>query len=129
MPNIEITNNQTRGIVIWEPVFDDATLTLGAAETWPAGAILGKVTATGKYVRFATGASNGSEVPKAVLTQAVESAAAGDIAARVLINGRVRQGDIVDADDAALTAVAVDQLRDYTIIAQTTQQLAELDNQ
>jgi len=131
MANIEITNNKTRGIVLWEPVHEDAIATFGGAATWPAGSVLGKVTATGKYVRFAPGVAvpDGSEIPLAVLSQDVEAAGAGDVAIRPVIAGRVRAGDLVNNVGAALTAVQLDQLRDYSIIALGTTQLAELDNQ
>jgi hypothetical protein len=129
MANIEITNNKTRGIVIWDPVHEDAIATFGGAATWPAGSVLGKVTATGKYVRFAPGAADGSEVPLAVLSQDVEAGAAGDVPIRPVIAGRVRAGDLVNNVDAALTGPQLDQLRDYSIIALGTTQLAELDNQ
>jgi len=129
MANIETTNNKTRGIVLWEPVHEDAVAVFGGAATWPAGSVLGKVTASGKYARFTPGAADGSEVPIAVLSQDVEAAGAGDVAIRPLIAGRVRAGDLVNNVDAALTAVQIDQLRDYSIIALGTTQLAELDNQ
>ena len=129
MANIEITNNSTSGVAIWEPVHEDAVATFGGAATWPAGSVLGKVTATGKYVRFAPGAADGSEIPLAVLSQDVTADAAGDVAIRPVIAGRVRAGDLVNNVDAALTAVQLDQLRDYSIIALGTTQLAELDNQ
>lgn len=129
MANIEITNNKTRGIALWEPVHEDAIATFGGAATWPAGSVLGKVTATGKYVRFAPGAADGSEIPLAVLSQDVTADGAGDVAIRPVIAGRVRAGDLVNNVDAALTAVQLDQLRDYSIIALGTTQLAELDNQ
>lgn len=129
MSNIEITTNSTSGVAIWDPVHEDATLAFGAAETWPAGAVLGKVTASGKYVRFDPGAGDGSETPKAVLTQEVTAAGAGDVAGRPAIAGRVRAGDLVNNAGAALTGAQLDQLRDYSIIALGTTQLAELDNQ
>ena len=129
MANIEITNNKTRGIVLWEPVHEDAVAVFGGAATWPAGSVLGKVTASGKYARFAPGAADGSEVPIAVLSQDVEAAGAGDVPIRPVIAGRVRAGDLVNNVDAALTAVQIDQLRDYSIIALGITQLAELDNQ
>lgn len=129
MANIEIQNNKTRGIVLWEPVHEDAVAVFGGAATWPAGSVLGKVTASGKYARFAPGAADGSEVPIAVLSQDVEAAGAGDVPIRPVIAGRVRAGDLVNDVDAALTAVQIDQLRDYSIIALGTTQLAELDNQ
>lgn len=129
MANIEITNNTTRGIVIWEPVFEDATATFAGAETWPQGAVLAKLTATGNYVRFNPAGSGGAEVPLAVLTQNLEADAAGDLPFRPAISGRVRLNDLIDSAGTALTAAAVDQLRDYTIIAQSTTQLSEFDNQ
>lgn len=129
MANIEIQNNKTRGIALWGTVHEDAVAVFGGAATWPAGSVLGKVTASGKYARFAPGASDGSEVPIAVLSQEVEAAGAGDVPIRLLIAGRVRAGDLVNNVDAALTAVQIDQLRDYSIIALGTTQLAELDNQ
>lgn len=129
MANLEITNNDVTGVVIWDPVHENATLTFAGAATWPAGAVLGKVTATGKYVRFTPGAADGSEIPKAVLTQAVTADAAGDVPARPAIAGRVRAGDLVNNVDAALTDAQLDQLRVYSIIALGTTELTELDNQ
>ena len=129
MANIEITSNQTRGIALWDPVHEDAVAVFGGAATWPAGSVLGKVTASGKYARFDSGASDGSEVPLAVLSEAVEAAGAGDVPIRPVIAGRVRAGDLVNSADGALTAAQLDQLRDYSIIALGTTQLAELDNQ
>ena len=129
MANPEISNRRCNGVVILSPVFADATLTAAGAATWPAGAVLGKVTASGKYVRFDSGAADGSEVPSAVLTQAVEFTAAGDRAERPAISGQLRRGDLVDSAGAALTDAAVDQLRDFTILALTTHQLSAQDNQ
>ena len=40
---------------------DDVTVTVPASTTYVAGTILGKITATGKFVRHAAGATNGSE--------------------------------------------------------------------
>jgi hypothetical protein len=129
MSNLEITNNDTSGVVLWDPVFQDATLNFSVAETWPAGAVLGKVTSTQKYVRFNPGASDGSEIPLAVLTQPVTAAAVGDVPARPLISGQVRTEKLIDNADASLSASQLDALRDYSIIAQSTTELSELDNQ
>ena len=129
MSNTEITNNSTCGVAIWDPVHEDATLLFAGAETWPAGAVLGKVTGTNKYTRFDPGASTGEEIPKAVLTQEVTAAGAGDVTARPLIAGRVRAAALVDNAGVALTAAKLDRMRDFSIIALGTTQLAELDNQ
>ncbi len=129
MANIEITNNKTNGVAVWDPVFNDEIGVFTLDEVWPAGAVLGRVTATGKLVRFDPGAADGSETAIAVLTQECSATAAGDYPIRPAISGRVRQDQLVDSAGAALTKVALEQLRDYTIIALPTQQLSELDNQ
>ena len=46
---------------------DDVTVTVPATTTYAAGTILGKITASGKYVRHAAGADNGSEDEAGVL--------------------------------------------------------------
>ena len=130
MANIEITNNETDGLVVWDPVYRDETLLDAATVTYPEGTVLGRITASGKLTKYTTAASDGSEVPVAVLTYDVDLVAATDKPARALISGRVREGDLLaDSPARALTIAEVDTLRTYDIIAQTTQQLAEQDNQ
>jgi hypothetical protein len=46
---------------------DDVTVTVPATTTYAAGTILGKITASGKYVRHAAGATDGSEDEAGVL--------------------------------------------------------------
>jgi len=46
---------------------DDVTVTVPASTTYAAGTILGKITASGKYVRHAAGATDGSEDEAGVL--------------------------------------------------------------
>ena len=129
MPNPVITNNSTSGIVVWEPVYEDDILVDAAGATYPAGTVLGRLTAGGNLTAFTPGAADGSEIPIAVLTVETVLAAATPAPCRPLISGRVRRGKLADNAGAALTQAAVDQLRDMSIIALGTQQLAELDNQ
>jgi hypothetical protein len=129
MTNLVITNRSTAGIVIFGATFENETLTATGAATWPAGAVLGRVTASGKLVRFAPAASDGSEVPLAVLTVPVEFTAAGDRAERPAISGQVRREDLVDAAGTALTQAAIDELRGFTLVALGTYQTSILDNQ
>lgn len=130
MANLTITNNEPQGIVVWDPVYDDATLVDASGGTYPKGTVLGRITATGELTKYTTAAVDGSEVALAALTFELELAAATPTPTRVLIQGRVRRGDLL-ADDPArvLTLAEVDALRDYGIVAQVTQQLAEFDNQ
>ena len=128
MSNLVITNNDVTGIVIFGAVHGDAAATFGAAETWPAGTVLGRITATGKYARFAPAAGDGSEVPSAVLSQPLTAGAAGDIPFRPLIGGQVRKAGLVNAADAVLTFTQIDVLRTYGITALNTVELSQLDN-
>ena len=130
MVNIEITNNSTRGIVVWEPVFDDETFTAAGAETYVAGTVLGRLTADSKLVPYASGGAGGAEIPVAVLLDDLEADAAGDIPIRPILSGQVRANDLIEHGVGAITSKLVfDQLRDYSIIALSTTQLSELDNQ
>lgn len=133
MPDPVITNNSARSVVIWDPVFEDDEITFGGAGTLLAGTILARDSVSLKLVPFVKGGvTNGNGIPKAVIRDAVTAAGAGDVAARVIIGGRLRKSDLViDADgDATNVDKAVeDQLRDYANLVLSTTQLMELDNQ
>lgn len=129
MATLNISNRTFTGLVIRDDVYEDGTAVFAGAATWPVGAVLGKVTTSGKYARYDSTATDGSEVPVAVLAAETVATGAGDVLIRPLISGFVRRGKLVDAAGAALTQAAVDQLRDFTIIAQPTTQLSIQDNQ
>lgn len=129
MATLEVTNNAPAGIVVWEPVFDDDTLLAAGAVTYVRGTVLGRITASGKLTHYASGNADGSEVPVAVLLDEVIFAGAGDIPFRPILAGRLKRVDMVAHGVGALTQAEVDQLRDYGIVALSTTQLAELDNQ
>ena len=58
MPNLEITNNQTRGVVIWDPVFENNLITFAGIATLLAGTILARKTVADAVVA-AAGANAG----------------------------------------------------------------------
>lgn len=129
MANMNATNRTMNGLIIADPLYGDGIATATAAATWPAGAVLARVAATNLYVRFDPAGTGGAEIPKAVLAAELVFTAAGSLGVRPLISGRVRLGKLVDVAGAALTPAAVDQLRDFTIIAQPVRQLSIQDNQ
>ena len=133
MANIEITNNSTRGIVLYEPVFEDDKVTFAGAAVFKAGTILARDSVTLKLVLFVKGGStNGNGIAKAVITQDLESAGAGDVVTKPLVQGQVRVSDLIinaDGDASNVDAAVLDQLRDYGIVAISTTQLSQLDNQ
>lgn len=132
MSNIEITTNKTRGVVLFEPVFKDETVTAAGADVFAAGTILARDSVSLKLVLFVKGGStNENGIPKAVLTQDLEFTGAGDLPARPMVEGQVRTGDLIidsDGDASNIDAKVLDQLRDYGIVGLSTTQLAELDN-
>lgn len=125
-----IANNvrDINGIVLFDAKFQNVTLQFAAAETWPAGAVLGRVTATGRYVRFNPAASDGSQVPSAILCDPVTQSASGNTPYTVLIQGEVRATDLVDSTGTALTDAARFALRDYSIIARDVHEITFRDN-
>lgn len=133
MANIEITNNKTRTIVVWDPVFEDDTVAFTGAATLKAGTILARDSVSLKLVPYVQdGTTNENGIPKAVLRDELTAAGAGDLPCRPIIGGRIRKGDLVidaDGDASNVDAAVVDQLRDFSVIALGTTQLAELDNQ
>ncbi len=129
MPPITITTNESRRIPVWEPVFDDDILLDAGGDTYPAGTLLGRITASGKLTAYTTGAVDGSQVPVAVLLDEVVLAAGVDTAGRPIIAGRVRRDDLVAFGVGAITVAESDLLRSHSIIPVSSTQLAELDNQ
>jgi hypothetical protein len=131
MATLEITNNATDGIVVWDPTFQDETLNAAGAVTWAAGTLLGRITASGKLTAYTVGATGGagSGVAVAVLRDAVVFTGAGDQRARPIIRGTLRRGDLVAHGVGAITVPESEQLRDFGIVSLTTTQLAQLDNQ
>lgn len=133
MANIEITTNKARSVVVWDPVFEDDLVTFAGAATLKAGTILARDSVSLKLVPYVKGgATNENGIPKAVLRDELTAAGAGDLPCRPIIGGRIRKGDLVidaDGDASNVDAAVVDQLRDFSVIALGTTQLAELDNQ
>jgi len=67
------------------PVVTD-TITIAAGQVLQRGAVLGKITASGKYVLSDAGATDGSQTPVAILAEDVD-ASSGDKEATVYLTG------------------------------------------
>lgn len=59
MANIEITTNQTRGIPIWEPVYDNEILSVAGAVTYANGTVLARKTVADAVTPAADGGNTG----------------------------------------------------------------------
>ena len=106
------------------PNFTRETITLLAGAIYPVGAVLGKITASGKYKLATSGGSDGAQTAAAVLLYAV-AAAEADATAIILARGPaiVSQAALVfDAtvDDGAKVATKHGQLAALGIIPRDT---------
>ena len=83
-------------------------------------------------VPFEKDGAGGAQLPRYILQSALTATGAGSVPQKVIISGRVRKSDLVinsDGDASNVDAVVVEQLRNYTIIADDTTLISELDNQ
>ncbi len=80
------------------------TKTIGTAADLVAGTILGRITASGKLVAYASGNSNGSENPVAVL-MADTAAASADVEAVCGFAGVYRKDNMTGLDAAGELAL------------------------
>lgn len=79
---------------------DNVVVTAAGTEI-PSGTVLGKVTASGKYVPYSNAASNGSEVAAGILYQSVPAGITGDVNA-VIFNAdcEVNRKELTGLDSA-----------------------------
>jgi len=133
MSNITITQIDNSSVALPDGAFEDGLLTFGGAGTVVEGTILAVDSISLKYVPFVKGGStNENGIPKAVLTHDATATGAGDVAIRPLVAGEIRKDKLVinaDGDASNVDKAVLDQLRDYSIVARSVQELGEYDNQ
>ncbi|ALI57077.1 head decoration protein [Celeribacter marinus] len=106
------------------PNFTRETVTLLAGTAYPVGAVVGKITASGKYKLSPSGGSDGAQNAAAVLLYATDARAA-DQEAVVILRGPAivsKAALVFDAtvDDAAKIATKLSQLTALGIIPRDT---------
>ena len=79
----------------------------GGVKTFNTGTLLGRVTASGKFVPVASGASDGSEIPVGILkTTVTELADSSEKSVNICIAGDVVQGKVIlDGSDTLDTVI------------------------
>lgn len=90
------------------------------------------VVANGNLVPYAIAGAGGAQIPIAILTYAVTSTGAGNVAVRAMVSGEVRKERLIidaDGDGSNITEAILDQLRDFTIVSVDVQELNIQDNQ
>ena len=86
------------------------------------------VSADGDAVIFAENGVGGAQVPSMVLTYAITTTGAADVAARALVGGQVRREKLVIDAGGTVTDRIVDALRDFGIVAISVSELNIADN-
>lgn len=129
MANIDIANYDLGSVVIKNPEFETSVIAFAGADTLAEGTIMGRITASGKWIQYTSGASDGSQIPKGVLITEEVATGVGDIATRILIKGTVRADKLIADGVGDPTQAELDQLRDYGIIALDTTDISLQDNQ
>ena len=119
----ELTQPPTMGDILkyeLNPNYTRETVTLLAGTNYPVGAVLGRITASGKYKLATSGGTDGAQTAAAVLLYATDASAA-DAEAVVVVRGPaiVSKATLVfdaSVDDAAKTAAKHAQLTALGII-------------
>jgi hypothetical protein len=78
----------------------DAASRVDGSTKIPRGTVMGKVTATGKYVPYDDGAADGSEVAAGILGQGVD-VKDGDVIGSLFFHGTVDENRLTGLDAAA----------------------------
>lgn len=121
--NINAGGVNTAGTYTPDKLFDRDTVTrkrtiANGAGVLARGTLLGKITASGKYVESLAASADGSEVPDAILLEPVDASAA-DVDAAIAFAGKFAQaGVILGAGHTAASVEAV--LRTKDIYLETT---------
>lgn len=103
----------------FDPHYSRETVTLKSGTAYPLGAVLGRITADGKYVlspAASTTGSEGAEIANAVLIEAVDATAA-DTPALVIVRGPVIVADRALVFDATVTDAAALSLKHQQLAA------------
>lgn len=79
------------------------TVTVSGTTKWLSGTVLGKITASGKYIKYSDGASDGSQAAAGVLWNELNPVA-GDIKATVIVRDAEVIGTKLTGLDANGTA-------------------------
>ena len=106
------------------PNFTRETITLLAGTNYPVGAVLGRITASGKYKLATSGGSDGAQTAAAVLLYAVDASATDAIGVVVARGPAIvsKSALVFDAtvDDAPKTATKHGQLAALGIVPRET---------
>lgn len=100
--------------------------TAPGAATYSAGLILARSTVSQKLVPYAVGGASGTGTPCAILEADVVSTGAGDYPVTPIMQGEVYKDKISILAGGTITAVNLDVLRSFGIIAVSSEDVSEV---
>lgn len=126
MSNFRAEDVNIGNVILGEAQHRDYLLTFAGADDFPSGTIVKQV--GGKLVPYVVGDTD----PVSVLTYDVSATAAGDVAVRAMVSGRVRKELLIidaDGDASNVDDAVIDHLRNFGILAIDVNELNIPDNQ
>ena len=95
-----------------------AAILLLAGVAYAAGAVLGRITSSGKFTNYTPGASDGSQTASAILWDAVDATAADSRGVAVVRDAEINSSDLswVSGVDASEQSTAIGQLANVGIV-------------
>ncbi len=133
MANVVITNNDLGSVILKNAEHRDEELTFAGAATVVEGTILARDSVSLKLVPYVKGGvTNENGIPKAIATNDVVAAGAGDEQMRAAVSGFFRKERLIidaDGDGSNIDNAVLDQLRDYDLIPIDVSDNSVLDNQ
>jgi hypothetical protein len=132
MANLTITNYDPQTFLRRVDLTEQNTLTGAGADVFTAGTLLGRITATGKWQVYASGASDGTQNIQGILLNAVTTTDTSAYPVQVLLRGEVEKALITIDGSAAgvgITKAIEDTCRSIGIDVVTKTELNDLDTQ
>jgi hypothetical protein len=128
---VDFVDNEDPGLVLGAPIYREEVFSAAGALTFPAGMVVGRITASGKITFYASGAGDGTAVPMGALVNELVTTGAGDTNVRILMSGTVREDQLLvwtAGTPVVPTSAELQLLHTYGIIGQADRELQRFDN-
>ena len=126
---VAFVHNDPPKLLLGNNIFRDDVFTAAGANTYPAGTVLARDTASSKLVVYVSGGSGGEEVPTAILRNELITTGSGDTKIRSVIAGEARLDQVTEFGGTTLTILERDELKNASgIILLEDNDLSVLDN-
>lgn len=130
MANITITNYDT-SLGIRPKDTEEHVIAGAATDTFIAGTLMGRITASAKWQVYDSGAGDGTETVKGILINEVDTTNGVDSPCAIMLTGEIDEDKcMIDGGTIGenITAALKDTLRSYGIIVKSPTEIGVIDN-